>query len=383
MLPGEDRTGQEPAPIDESVAVAIAVNEDIQPIAILTTPTRASRFPGCLREFTTQPVATHEAAQPDDNIKFNVPPQSPSFGCHPPPALALCHGPPPPAPLPRRANTAERRATHNAVEKMRRETLNGRFLTLASPSSTHVAPPPEQGCDLNTARQHRVLGAQKLRASAREAEGLRRVSSFFGIVSLRTEEGRRGDIITFRLWTFLRKRTNGARVLQLNVPVRSEAHQVVLGTELEDFDLTLEDGPELKSGDEGGRNEAESPSPVAQQVLSPTASSPHEQLAGFSAPVPSTPAQCFVFDVSAPPALTSAASSTTHTRMLQVRHATLGWASMGRGVLCLEAKGWTARTAGANGHGHGLGELQFRAPHVPDDAGAAAGAGGDEAPGSV
>jgi hypothetical protein len=28
----------------------------------------------------------------------------------------------------RRANTAERRATHNAVERQRRETLNGRFL---------------------------------------------------------------------------------------------------------------------------------------------------------------------------------------------------------------------------------------------------------------
>lgn len=31
----------------------------------------------------------------------------------------------------RRANTAERRATHNAVERQRRETLNGRFLVSA------------------------------------------------------------------------------------------------------------------------------------------------------------------------------------------------------------------------------------------------------------
>ena len=31
----------------------------------------------------------------------------------------------------RRANTAERRATHNAVERQRRETLNGRFLVCA------------------------------------------------------------------------------------------------------------------------------------------------------------------------------------------------------------------------------------------------------------
>ena len=33
----------------------------------------------------------------------------------------------------RRANTAERRATHNAVERQRRETLNGRFLVSPSP----------------------------------------------------------------------------------------------------------------------------------------------------------------------------------------------------------------------------------------------------------
>jgi len=32
----------------------------------------------------------------------------------------------------RRANTAERRATHNAVERQRRETLNGRFLVSRS-----------------------------------------------------------------------------------------------------------------------------------------------------------------------------------------------------------------------------------------------------------
>ena len=35
----------------------------------------------------------------------------------------------------RRANTAERRATHNAVERQRRETLNGRFLVC--PLSLH------------------------------------------------------------------------------------------------------------------------------------------------------------------------------------------------------------------------------------------------------
>lgn len=37
----------------------------------------------------------------------------------------------------RRANTAERRATHNAVERQRRETLNSRFLV-----SSRFHPPP-------------------------------------------------------------------------------------------------------------------------------------------------------------------------------------------------------------------------------------------------
>jgi hypothetical protein len=38
----------------------------------------------------------------------------------------------------RRANTAERRATHNAVERQRRETLNGRFLVSLTISSMCV-----------------------------------------------------------------------------------------------------------------------------------------------------------------------------------------------------------------------------------------------------
>ncbi len=39
----------------------------------------------------------------------------------------------------RRANTAERRATHNAVERQRRETLNGRFLVRFSIRFASVA----------------------------------------------------------------------------------------------------------------------------------------------------------------------------------------------------------------------------------------------------
>lgn len=41
----------------------------------------------------------------------------------------------------RRANTAERRATHNAVERQRRETLNGRFLVSHQYSFFFFFPP--------------------------------------------------------------------------------------------------------------------------------------------------------------------------------------------------------------------------------------------------
>jgi len=48
----------------------------------------------------------------------------------------------------RRANTAERRATHNAVERQRRETLNGRFLVSQSDSNlplrTNLPPGPRR-----------------------------------------------------------------------------------------------------------------------------------------------------------------------------------------------------------------------------------------------
>jgi hypothetical protein len=40
----------------------------------------------------------------------------------------------------RRANTAERRATHNAVERQRRETLNGRFLVCSRCSQCRFPP---------------------------------------------------------------------------------------------------------------------------------------------------------------------------------------------------------------------------------------------------
>ncbi|KAF7337326.1 BHLH domain-containing protein [Mycena sanguinolenta] len=166
----------------------------------------------------------------------------------------------------RRANTAERRATHNAVERMRRETLNGRFLTLASllPPLAALRRPSKAAivsssiATVNAARRHRVLAAQTLRALSREAEQLRR------------------EVNEWRA---------RARVPQLDIPVRSDAHHAVLRAELEDFDLALEDGVVLEEeGDEEDNDDAnnghsspgagDSPAPVSPQSQSQSPVSP-------------------------------------------------------------------------------------------------------------
>lgn len=82
----------------------------------------------------------------------------------------------------RRANTAERRATHNAVERQRRETLNGRFLDLAAllPNLATVRRPSKSAIVnssialVHTQRRFRAIAARELRALALEAENLRR-----------------------------------------------------------------------------------------------------------------------------------------------------------------------------------------------------------------
>lgn len=82
----------------------------------------------------------------------------------------------------RRANTAERRATHNAVERQRRETLNGRFLDLAAllPNLTNVRRPSKSAIVnssialVHTQRRLRAIASRELRALAHEAECLRR-----------------------------------------------------------------------------------------------------------------------------------------------------------------------------------------------------------------
>ncbi|KAJ7609922.1 hypothetical protein FB45DRAFT_1066475 [Roridomyces roridus] len=81
----------------------------------------------------------------------------------------------------RRINSAERRATHNAVERQRRETLNGRFLDLAAllvnlqqirrPSKSAIV--NSSIAHLNASRRHRILASQQLRMMKHEADALR------------------------------------------------------------------------------------------------------------------------------------------------------------------------------------------------------------------
>ncbi|KAF7366508.1 BHLH domain-containing protein [Mycena sanguinolenta] len=81
----------------------------------------------------------------------------------------------------RRANTAERRATHNAVERQRRETLNGRFLDLAAllPNLSQIRRPSKSSivnssiAHINASRRHRVLASQQLRLLKSETDALR------------------------------------------------------------------------------------------------------------------------------------------------------------------------------------------------------------------
>ncbi|KAG1725707.1 uncharacterized protein EDB91DRAFT_83711 [Suillus paluster] len=82
----------------------------------------------------------------------------------------------------RRANTAERRATHNAVERQRRETLNGRFLDLAAllPNLSQIRRPSKSAivnssiAHVHASRRHRFLASRELRALKGESDALRR-----------------------------------------------------------------------------------------------------------------------------------------------------------------------------------------------------------------
>ncbi|KAJ7622060.1 hypothetical protein FB45DRAFT_1061701 [Roridomyces roridus] len=81
----------------------------------------------------------------------------------------------------RRNNSAERRATHNAVERARREVLNARFLDLAAVLSNlqHLRRPTKSAivnssiAHLAASRRHRIMAAQQLRVVMNEVDALR------------------------------------------------------------------------------------------------------------------------------------------------------------------------------------------------------------------
>ncbi|KAJ7914056.1 hypothetical protein B0H13DRAFT_2003330 [Mycena leptocephala] len=81
-----------------------------------------------------------------------------------------------------RQNTAERRASHNAVERARRETLNARFLDLAAllPNLKHLRRPSKSAivnssiAHVRAARRYRHLASAQLRALNAECDMVRR-----------------------------------------------------------------------------------------------------------------------------------------------------------------------------------------------------------------
>ncbi|KAJ7105722.1 hypothetical protein C8R44DRAFT_330905 [Mycena epipterygia] len=137
----------------------------------------------------------------------------------------------------RRVNTAERRATHNAVERQRRETLNGRFLDLAALLSNlnQIRRPSKSAivnssiAHLNASRRHRILASQQLRMMKGEADALRH--------ELNEWRARAG-------------------VPFAEEPMRSEAFGIVIRAELEFEAGDLVDGEEGEDDEDGGGGNA-------------------------------------------------------------------------------------------------------------------------------
>ncbi|TFK91092.1 hypothetical protein K466DRAFT_483529 [Polyporus arcularius HHB13444] len=138
----------------------------------------------------------------------------------------------------RRANTAERRATHNAVERARRETLNSRFLDLAAllPNLSQIRRPSKSSivnssiAHIHASRRHRLLAARELRLLKLESDALRR--------ELNEWRDRSG-------------------LPRCDEPVRGEAFQMILSGEVEVLSPSIidEDGAEGDYDDDGYDND--------------------------------------------------------------------------------------------------------------------------------
>jgi hypothetical protein len=131
----------------------------------------------------------------------------------------------------RRANTAERRATHNAVERQRRETLNGRFLDLAAllPNLSQIRRPSKSAivnssiAHVHASRRHRLLAARELRLLKLESDALRRE---------------------------LNEWRDRAGLPRVEEPVRSDAFSIVLSAELEIAPAVPEENDEDQCDDD-------------------------------------------------------------------------------------------------------------------------------------
>ncbi|KAJ4483464.1 hypothetical protein J3R30DRAFT_3698280 [Lentinula aciculospora] len=129
----------------------------------------------------------------------------------------------------RRINTAERRATHNAVERQRRENLNGRFLDLAAilPNLSQIRRPSKSAivnssiAYFHASRRHRLLASRELRLLKFETDALRR------------------ELNDWR---------DRASIHRVQEPTRSDGFSIVLSGELEILPI---DGLDNEDGEDG------------------------------------------------------------------------------------------------------------------------------------
>ncbi|KAJ7105685.1 hypothetical protein C8R44DRAFT_886612 [Mycena epipterygia] len=178
-------------------------------------------------------------------------------------------------PKPKQRNSAERRATHNAVERQRRENLNARFVDLAAllPNLIHIRRPSKSSivnssiAHVRASRRHRLLSAQHLRVLNDECESLRR---------------------EVNEW---RDRA-GVSVL-LGSPNRGEGFSLILsGAELEfeEDDLQCGDGEEDEEGEGYAQEDFHSNNRrFEQQQFQFTAHNPEQFQSPFAHDVPSSP----------------------------------------------------------------------------------------------
>ncbi|KAH7909226.1 hypothetical protein BJ138DRAFT_1011291 [Hygrophoropsis aurantiaca] len=176
----------------------------------------------------------HTPASPADSqtleLTGNTQPQSPGANS---PNSAITQPKRKPS---RRANTAERRATHNAVERQRRETLNGRFLDLAAllPNLSQIRRPSKSAivnssiAHIHASRRHRLLASRELRILKLESDALRRE---------------------------LNEWRDRAGLPRVDEPVRGEGFNMVLSGEVEILAAVVDDEEGQYEGYEEGDDE--------------------------------------------------------------------------------------------------------------------------------